>query len=354
MIKQLTQLLLISSVFTFSVPTLAKGHTSPETTPPRPTKAINLYIDRLVQQHHFNKKQLTDLIKRAKYNPNIIHSITHPFEKKPWNFYRRYFVRPDRIKNGIHYWETHKKILNDIKNQYGIPPSIVIAIIGIESFFGEKSGTYNELNALTTLSFYYPKRQKFFQSELTHFLLLARQEKLDPTQLKGSYAGALGIPQFMPSSYRYYGVGYSKKQSVNLFTNHGDAIASIGNYLAKSGWTSGQPIAIPAKITGKSFQSFISKTAKPKYTLAKLRRHHIRPIKKEPKHLKAALIAMKNTNSTEYWLVFQNFHAIMKYNPRTTYALAVYELSQAIKKAHEKYLATTSTTTAPSGKVGRS
>ena len=225
----------------------------------------------------------------------------------------------------------------------------------LESRFGQHVGTHNELNALTTLSFYYPKRAKFFKSELTHFLLLTRHEKLNPTVLQGSYAGALGIPQFMPSSYRHYGINYSKNHTVDLFTNHADAIASVANYLNQAGWIQNQPIAIPAKNSGKIRKSLISETATPKYTIEQFRRYRVYPVKKQPKQLKAALIAMQNTDSREYWLVFQNFHAIMRYNPRTTYALAVFELSCAIKEAYEQQLVTAkSTATTSARKSARS
>ena len=318
-------------------------------TPPRPTKAINQYINQMVTNYHFNKEKLTKIMDQAQYDPQVIHSITHPFEKKPWNFYRKFFVSQERIDNGVAYWQKHRATLKNVKKYYGVPPNVIVSIIGIESFYGQHAGNYNELNALTTLSFYYPKRNKFFQSELTQYLLLTQHEKLNSLVLKGSYAGALGIPQFMPSSYRRYGVDYSKNQSVNLFTNHFDTIASIANYLKQAGWRPGKPVAVPAVIPGNKAppKKLISKTAIPKHTLTQLRYDHIRPIKKMPSHLKAALIAMQNTDSTEYWLVFSNFHAIMKYNPRTTYALAVFELSNAINKAYEQDLITKSKSTPP-------
>lgn len=329
----------------------ALASTTPDVIPPHPTKAIQTYINQLVKKYNFNKTKLTRIMDQAQYNPKVIHWITHPFEKKPWDYYRHFFLRQDRIDNGVVYWNTHRKILSDVQKRYGVDPSVIIAIIGIESFYGKRTGTYNILNALTTLSFYYPKRQKFFKSELTQFLLLTRHEKLNPLNLKGSYAGALGIPQFMPSSYRHYGVDYSNNQSIDLFTNHFDAIASIGNYIDKAGWQPGRPVAVPAIVKKNIPKKLISKSGYPRYTIRQLRRYGIRPETKVPGKTKAALIVMHNTDSDEYWLVFRNFRAIMRYNPRTTYALAVYELSSVIKEDYEQQAKQTSTST-PTSSAG--
>lgn len=336
MLKKWIFFLLLIGLSNFTLATTSESIENATTIPPRPTQAINQFVNQVAKKYQFNRKQLASIMAQAKYDPMVVHWMTHPFEKKPWDFYRRFFVKPERIENGVKYWKAHKKILNDVASRYHVDPSVIVAIIGIESSYGTKAGKYSVLDALVTLSFYYPKRQPFFKSELTHFLLLTRHEKLNPLALKGSYAGALGIPQFMPSTYRHYGVDYSKNNSINLFTNHSDTIASIANYLSKSGWKRGGPIAVMAKTPQKVPTRLISKTGIPKYTLSQFRHHRITPVKKESKNLKAALIKMQNTDSVEYWLVFRNFRAIMKYNPRTTYALAVFELSQAIKKNYEK------------------
>jgi len=328
--------------------------------PVRPTAAINQFIAQMVKENGFSKEELVKLLTTTPYNQEVINRITHPFEKKPWDFYRNFFVRPDLITNGVKYWQQHKKVLMDVSQRYGVPASIIVAIIGIESYFGKHSGAYNELEALMTLSFYYPKRQKFFQAQLKHFLLLTRSEGFSPSKLKGSYAGALGIPQFMPSSYRCYGVDYSNNHSINLFTNHDDAIASVGNYLKKAGWVRGQVVAVPAKIPAEIPQNLLSTTARPNYSLTKFKSYHVLPAEKLPKqsqkNFKAALIAMKSDQSIEYWLVSQNFHAIMRYNPRIVYALAVFELSRSVKNAYEQQepSSSASLSIARSRKTGRS
>jgi len=338
--QKILQTILFPLLFLFSITVLANN----TKIPPRPTKKINAFIQHMVKKYNFNRKELTALMQHAKYNPKVIRSITYPFEKKPWNFYRRFFLTKERIEGGAKYWEQHLKTLNAVKKEYGVNPAVIIAIIAIESKFGKHAGTYNELSALSTLAFYYPKRSKFFKKELIHFLLLTRKEKLPTLEIRGSYAGALGIPQFMPSSYRHYAVDYTKNQSIDLMKNHDDAIASIANYLKRSGWKLNQPVAVPAKISGKVPQQLISKKAIPNYTIKQLEQHKVFPAETESANRKAALIAMQNTDSSEYWIVFRNFRAIMKYNPRTTYSMAVYELSRAIKQAYDRQNKTSPTT----------
>jgi len=293
-------------------------------------------------------------MKKTEYDSKVIESIMRPFEKRPWNFYRSFFLSKERIEGGAKYWKTHLKTLNAVEKRYGVPPNIIIAIIGIESKFGTHTGKHNELNALSTLAFYYPPRSKFFKKELEHYLLLTRREKLSPLEIQGSYAGALGIPQFMPSSYRYYGVDYSKNRSIDLLNDHNDAIASVGNYLKRSGWRRNQSIAVPAKILGKVPENMISDKVHLKHTIAQLEKHNVYPLEKEPRTRRATLIAMHSTDSTEYWIVFRNFRAIMKYNPSTTYSLAIYELSNAIKKAYEQQTSKTSTKPTRKGRAKRS
>ncbi len=327
----LLRTLLFTTLFTLCCTAFSETTVEVAKTPARPTEKIQNFIQGMVKNHGFSKKKLTALMNKAKYNPNVIARITHPFEKKSWDFYRSFFITKERIEGGVAYLKTHEKTFAAVKKRYGVPPSIIAAIIAVESKFGTHLGKYNELSALTTLAFYYKPRSKFFKKELKHFLLLTRKQKLTPEEIQGSYAGALGIPQFMPSSYRHYAVDYSKNKSIDLINDHNDAIASVANYLKKAGWKTNQPIAVPAKIIGKVPTKLISKRAKPKLTVDQLEDHNVFAVEKEPLKLKAALIAMQNTDSTEYWIVFQNFRAIMRYNPSTTYSLAVYELSQAIK-----------------------
>lgn len=305
--------------------------------PPRPDQAIARFIQQYAAAQGLEPEAMANTLNKAHYNQSVIDKITHPFEKKPWDFYKRHFITPDRIAHGLIYWQTHEKMLAAIEAKYGVPASIIVAIMGVETHYGEVTGNTNELDALTTLAFYYPPRQAFFQSELAAFLKLAQRERWDPTQLKGSYAGALGMPQFMPSSYLHYGVDWDQTGMINLLTNHDDATASIAYFLKEAGWQTKAPIASPITYNKPTpiSASWISRDAKP--TLPLYRYVHI-GIEPTHRHIAfdepAALIQMNNTNGVEYWLTFHNFKAIMRYNPRTTYALAVYLLSEAIAERH--------------------
>lgn len=297
---------------------------------------MQAFIDQMASKYHFNKRKLTQLLLQAQYIPQVLQSADHPMEKQTWDSYRKYFLSENRIRQGVNYWKTHQQTLQDIQKKYGVDPSIIVAIIGIETLYGKNSGRFQELGALSTLAFAYPQRSSFFQKELKEFLILSRDYHLPPLELKGSYAGALGIPQFMPSSYRYYAVNYSNNNKVDLLHDHSDAIASVANYLKKSGWQENAPIAVPAKAKHEIPAQLISKNAKNHQPLHQWLSYGIKINKPINHQTPAALIALQNTHNKEYWLVFHNFRAILSYNTNITYAMAVYQLSQAIREAYEK------------------
>ncbi len=292
------------------------------------------FVDKMVQLHQYNRKELVELFQHTAYNPEVIDRINKPFEEKPWDFYKNFFITPERVAGGVQYWHEHAATLEKASRQYGVSPAVIVSVIGIETKYGQEPGRFPELSTLATLSFHYPKRAVFFQRELENYLLLTRDYKLSPLALNGSYAGALGIPQFMPSNYRQYAVSYDGKSSVNLLEDHDDAIASIAYYLQRSGWVAHQPVTAPAKIVGKVHPSLLSKDAKPKYSLKTLAKFGVHSKVAESPQRKSALIVMHNTHDDEYWLTFPNFYAIMAYNPRTTYAMAIYQLSEAIEKSY--------------------
>src|SRR3990167_6684398 len=221
---------------------------SPAVNPAQEKIAEKQFIQELVTKDHFNRYKLNQLFKTLHENPKIIQSMTSPFEKKPWSFYRDYFVTSERITLGAKYLKDHHNVLQAMSKKYGIPASIIVAIIGVETEYGTHLGKYPVLSTLYTLGFYYPPREKFFRKELEQYLILTRDNHLNTKSIKGSYAGALGIPQFVPSSYRHFGVAYKKGEPVNLFDND-DAIASVANYFHKNGWKPNQPIAHPLHST---------------------------------------------------------------------------------------------------------
>ncbi len=304
--------------------------------PPPPEPCMQIFIDKMATIHHFNRQQLIELLRQTEFQPEVINKLNQPFEKKPWNFYQHFFVRADRVHRGVSYWKKHVDALNQAEERYGIPPHIIVAIIGMETDYGGNMGHFPELSTLVTIACHYPQRADFFQKELEHYLLLTREYQLQPLTLQGSYAGALGIPQFMPSSYRQYAVSYDGKKQINLLQNHNDAIFSIALFLQKSGWRRGELVAVPARMKGKKYQWLISNTTKPIYRVSTLSKFGIKSSQKLPKNIKGTVIAMDSLGSIEYWLTFNNFDALMHYNPRTTYTLAAYLFSEAIKKEYEK------------------
>lgn len=268
----------------------------------------NSFIQKLVQQDHFNRAQVTHVLNSLHKDPRVIAAMTKPFEKKPWTFYRDFFITQKRITLGADYLEKYHAPLMQMQRKYGIPASIITAIIGIETEYGTHLGNFSVLNTLYTLGFYYPSRESFFRSELEQYLILTRANHLNPYQEKGSYAGAFGIPQFMPSSYRNYGVAYHAGDSIDLYKNK-DAIASVANYFHRNGWQADQPIArlLPSKQANFN--------------------HHIE-----------SRLALPLKNTMQYWATYHNFNVIMSYNHNVVYAMAVYQLSQAIEKQYDNNL----------------
>jgi len=255
-------------------------------------------------------------------------------EKISWNKYRNFFIQQNRIRRGAIYWQQHRAILSHIQRKYGVPASVIVAIIGVETAYGKNLGAHPVFNTLYTLAFYYPKQENFFQKELVQYFLLARENHFPITTLKGSYAGALGIPQFMPSTYRHFGVSGSAHRSVDLFKSHLDAIASVGHYLHLAGWERSQPIA--KKIPARSHFLHRAVSTDRSLKMKTLKQLGLAHTLKKSATTKAAIIALGNSKHPHYWVAFQNFRAIMEYNHSVAYAMAVYQLSQAIQQRYQK------------------
>lgn len=327
--ESLITVIIFSILLFFSPNTLAEQQPSQAL----PKKASQ-FIEHMTKKYHFDRNKLTQLLKQAKYDKDVMKRITHPYEKQPWYVYRQHFVTKERIMQGVHYWKNHLKVLRYAKQHYNIPPSIIVAVLGIETNYGKQKGTYSALNALNTLAFYHKTRGKFFQKELTHLLLLTREQELPILLVKSSYAGALGIPQFMPSTYRNYAVKYPSNKHIDLISNDSDAIVSVANYFRTHGWRQNQPIAIEFKSKRAVSPKLISKRARPKRTIAQLKRVGIQPFSPISEKQKAAIVELTNEAGKEYWMTFHNFRVIMRYNPSIIYAMAVYQLSQTIQQAY--------------------
>ncbi|OGT01736.1 MAG: lytic murein transglycosylase B, partial [Gallionellales bacterium RBG_16_57_15] len=211
---------------------------------------IPQFIDEMVVKHQFSRDELEKVFARAQHRPEVIEAISRPATIKPWLEYRAAFVNSKRIQLGLEFWNKYRQTLRRAEKKYGVPQDIIVAVIGVETIYGQNAGKFLVLDALTTLAFDYPRRADFFRSELEHYLLLALDQQFDLLAIRGSYAGALGIPQFMPSSYRNYAVDFNNNRTIDLLRENVDAIGSVANYLRSYGWIMGEPVAVRAQAGG--------------------------------------------------------------------------------------------------------
>jgi membrane-bound lytic murein transglycosylase B len=262
--------------------------------------------------------------------------MSKPAEKKlRWFEYRKIFLTQSRIDGGVQFWRQHENDLRDAARDFGVDPQVIVAIIGVETRYGSNTGRHRVLDALSTLAFDYPPRAPFFSGELEQYLMLAREEHIDLLTTTGSYAGAMGYGQFIPSSYRQYAVDYDGDGRRDLWNSPRDIIGSVANYFHEHGWIAGQPVAVPATVKpGDNTRSILDQGYQPHSTLAALRKDGISPQQAQPDDLQAALIQYDQENGPEYWLGFNNFYTITRYNHSPLYAMAVFQLSEEIRAAH--------------------
>lgn len=286
------------------------------------------FIDDMVSKHHFARAELVGLFSEAQHRPSIIDAITRPATKKPWRDYRAVFVNPQRVKAGAAWAQQYRTTLQRAEQQYGVPPEIIVALIGVETLYGKNMGNYRVLDALTTLAFDYPKRAPFFRSELENYLLLTREMQLDRLELKGSYAGAIGIPQFMPSSYRKYAIDFNGNLRVDLRNEMEDAVGSVANYLHKYGWKRDEAIAIRGRAGNVPSDLIENKTVQSLVAWAKLDVH---PEETVAFDRTARLMRFSLWNEDQFWLGFNNFDVITRYNTSDYYAMAVFQLAEALR-----------------------
>jgi membrane-bound lytic murein transglycosylase B len=288
------------------------------------------FVEQMVRKHGFDRADLTRLLEDAAFQQGIVDAISRPAESKPWHLYRPIMLTRERIEGGVEFWSANAAALARAEAQYGVPPEVVTAIIGVETKYGRNTGRHRVLDALVTLAFGYPKRAPFFRSELENFLLMAREEGLDARELKGSYAGAMGRAQFMPSSFRNFAVDFDGDGRRDLWTNDTDAIGSVASYLARHGWRRGEPVAFPADGAGPEQRRFVEAGVKPAYTLGDLTAAGIRAPAGLARGTPASLIELETEDGSEFWLGMFNFYVITRYNRSTLYAMAVHQLSQEI------------------------
>lgn len=296
------------------------------------------FIKEMEQRHQFDRKELEALFEQAKKRDDILEAISRPAEKtKPWYEYRNIFLKPKRIDGGVSFWKDNADILKRAEQAYGVDAAIIVAIIGVETRYGANTGSYRVIDALSTLAFEYPPRSKFFRSELEQFLILAREEDVDVARAKGSYAGAMGYGQFIPSSYRAYAVDFSEDGKRDLWKNMDDIIGSVANYFHRHGWKLGDPVASRVNSGSPVAKSQISENIKPgKKTAGDFAKAGITTDPRLPVDQAVALLEFEQRNGPEFWLTAKNFYVITRYNRSPLYAMAVYQLSKAIQDAYQK------------------
>jgi len=292
------------------------------------------FIDKMVKKHGYDADSLLKVLQNAEKKQSILDAISRPAEKRlNWTAYRKIFLIPKRIEGGVKFYNENKAALDEAYQKFGVAPEIITAIIGVETLYGQRTGGYRVLDALSTLSFHYPPRSKFFTGELENFLLLCREENMDPTQPTGSYAGAMGKPQFIPSSYRHYSYDMDNDGKRDIWNNNVDVIGSVGNYFKRHGWRRDQAVTFQASGVTEKHNELLDAGLKPSLTVAQVLDAGVSIDADINRAMKTNLMTFELDNGEEHWLGLHNFYVITRYNHSHMYAMAVYQLSQEIKKA---------------------
>ena len=299
------------------------------------TESVDAFINMMVTTHQFDESELNELFQAVEIKEDILKKISSPAEGLPWYKYRKIFMTDARINGGVKFWQENEPALTAVEKKTGVPAEIIIAIIGVETFYGQKTGNHRVIDALSTLAFAYPPRSKFFLSELENFLLLCRDEHINPLEPVGSYAGAMGMPQFMPSSFRAYAADFDNDSRRDIWHNNGDVIASVANYFVKHQWQTGQAIAIPVSATDEKYKTALNGNLKPDLSLSELESINLNISRSLPSGTKVKLLAFEQESfgqkpGEELWAGLDNFYVITRYNHSPLYAMAVYQLSLSI------------------------
>jgi len=294
------------------------------------------FAQKAAAEHSLDQQAVLELLKQAEFKQSIVDAISRPAESKAWHEYRPIFLTQKRIDDGVIFWRENADLIARVAERYQVDPQVIVAIIGVETFYGRITGNFRVLDALATLSFYYPDtgndRSAFFSSELMNFFLLGQEENLPLTEVTGSYAGAMGMGQFIPSSYRAYSVDFDGDGRRNLWTSLDDVIGSVANYLHVHRWTYGEPVVMKATVSADANMSLVADgDYKVKHSVADLASGGFTAEGADPAAM-ATVTGLEEKSGREYWLTFNNFYVITRYNRSPLYAMAVYELSEEIRK----------------------
>ena len=299
-------------------------------------------ITELVKEHGFDEQYVASIFNQINYLPQLIENISKPAEKtKTWEEYRGIFITPKRIAAGILFSNQHKELLARVENETGVPKNIILGILGVETSFGRIQGNYRVIDSLYTLVAGYPPRSDFFKKQLIHLFYLSREQNLPIESIKGSYAGAMGAPQFIPSSYRDFAIDGNSDGKIDLFNSWDDVLMSIGNYLEKNGWRSNENILSEASLadddtgvtngTLNDLSDYFSKAIKPNYTIEELKNAGFKFSTSLQNNSRAQPIYLEGSNKEKSFIGFHNFYVITTYNRNVMYALAVYQLGESIQ-----------------------
>jgi len=287
------------------------------------------FINEMVAKHQFKREELVQVFQEAEHRQDVIDAMNTPSTLKPWMEYRAAFINARRIDGGIKFWVKYAAALDRAEKLYGVPQEIIIAVIGVETLYGRHAGNYRTLDALTTLTFDYPRRVEFFRNELEQYLLLAREQSFNMLSIRASYAGALGIPQFMPSSYRKNAVDFNGDGKIDLMSGAEDAIGSVANYLRQYGWKPGEPVAVRAVVEDVKRPDDVGAAR----SLVAWGELGVSPQGKFGEGVYAYLLDFTIPDGKEYWFGFNNFAVITTYNNSSYYAMSVYQLAVELRKA---------------------
>ena len=293
--------------------------------------SVKGFVNEVAKKDGFDPQQLLNIFEQVEKKQRIIDLISRPAEKaKPWHEYREIFVTAPRIAAGVEFWEENEAALNRAGSKFGIPIEIIVAVIGVETNYGRNKGSFRVMDALSTLAFDYPPRARFFRSELRELLLLAREENKDPLELIGSYAGAMGYGQFIPSSFRAYAIDFDGDGTRDIWSSQTDAIGSVANYFSRHGWDGESPITVPVTVTDERADQLANQGLKPKRSIAELRKAGMEHVSL-PDQTLGALFRLEGRDGWEYWLGLHDFYVVTRYNHSHMYALAVVQLSEAVR-----------------------
>ena len=292
---------------------------------------IEAFIADMAAKYDYDPVALRAVFSKAQTRPNILRAMTAPSTARPWYEFRPRYVENRRIEGGVRFWAENGAALARARARFGVPEEIVVATIGVETLYGRQVGGVKVLDALTTLAFDYPRRADFFRGELEAYLLLGRELAWDVTAVRGSYAGAMGLPQFLPSSYRKYAVDFDSDGMRNLWGDPADAIGSVANYYSSHGWERDAVATVPVVVDEASLAQLDTTSILPERPVADFIRDGVTPLASAPVDAKAALIMLETEAGPRYWLALQNFYVITRYNRSVNYAMAVYELAGEIR-----------------------